>query len=259
LCHSGTMRLLILAIGVFSCFLDNTHGGQTNEAEEELFQDFFDWRMKRSPEFSTLIGLKDYNDKLETFTEDRFQEDLTSCQEFLLRVEDTLAQTDDEEVLLNLQFLKKELETFVEGFDFKGFYFPVNYLEGIQVDFQKLASWTTFESLSDYQDLISRYNLFEAYAFQVVIMMRGAMEQGQVNCMASMASVVDEAKAHLGDPIDTVFYEPFKNLTGFNITSELQQAIQAQARIAIEISVQSGFKNLIDFLENEYLLNVRPD
>ena len=91
------MRLLILAIGVLSFFLDNTHGGKmslinwkdlqllsiqglTNEAEEELFQDFFDWRMKRSPEFSTLIGLKDYNDVLEAFTEGRFQEDLTSCQ-----------------------------------------------------------------------------------------------------------------------------------------------------------------------------------
>lgn len=49
-----------------------------------------------------------------------------------MRVEDTLAQTDDEEVLLNLQFLKKELETFVEGFDFKGFYFPVKYALNFQ-------------------------------------------------------------------------------------------------------------------------------
>ena len=99
------------------------------------------------------------------------------------------------------------------------------------MDFQKLASWTTLESLSDYQDLISRYNLFEDYAFQglilysqewnvnnkvslVVIMMRGAMEQGQVNCMASMASVVDEARAHLVEPKETVFFDPFKNMSG---------------------------------------------
>ena len=39
------------------------------------------------------------------------------------------------------------------------------------------------------------------------------MEQGLVNCMASMASVVDEARAHLAEPVDTVFYEPFKNMT----------------------------------------------
>ena len=49
---------------------------------------------------------------------------------------------------------------------------------------------------------------------QVVIMMRGAMEQGQVNCMASMASVVDEARAHLVEPKETVFFDPFKNMSG---------------------------------------------
>ena len=53
--------------------------------------------------------------------------ELTFILEFLLRVEHTLAQTDDEDVLLNLQFLKKELETFIDGFDFKGFFFPVKY------------------------------------------------------------------------------------------------------------------------------------
>ena len=42
------------------------------------------------------------------------------------------------------------------------------------------------------------------------------------------------------------------------MSPELQEALQAQARIAIETSVQNGFKNLIDFLENEYLPNVRP-
>ena len=47
--------------------------------------------------------------------------------EFLLRVDDNIAQTDDDQVLLNLQFLKKELETFVDGFEYKGFYFPVKY------------------------------------------------------------------------------------------------------------------------------------
>ena len=59
---------------------------------------------------------------------------------------------------------------------------------------------------------IIKYNKF--FSFAVVIMMRGAMEQGLVNCMASMASVVDEARAHLAEPVDTVFYEPFKNMTG---------------------------------------------
>ena len=41
-----------------------------------------------------------------------------------------------------------------------------SYLEGVQVDFQRLSEWTTFEVIEDYQDLISRYNAFEAYVQQ---------------------------------------------------------------------------------------------
>ena len=47
--------------------------------------------------------------------------------EFLLRVDENMAQTDDEQVLLNLQFLEGQLQTFVDGYQFKGFYFPVKY------------------------------------------------------------------------------------------------------------------------------------
>ena len=45
-------------------------------------------------------------------------------------------------------------------------------------------------------------------------MLRTAMEQGMVNCNASMNSVLDETRAHLVDPLDTVFYDPFKNISG---------------------------------------------
>ena len=40
------------------------------------------------------------------------------------------------------------------------------------------------------------------------------MEQGMVNCNASMNSVLDETRAHMIDPLDTVFYDPFKNISG---------------------------------------------
>ena len=110
-----------------------------------------------------------------------------------------------------------------------------SYLEGVQVDFQKLSGWVSLEEVSDYQDIITRYNLFEEYAFQgtqcitilfimsilydkilfpVILMLRTAMEQGMVNCNASMNSVLDETRAHMIDPLDTVFYDPFKNISG---------------------------------------------
>ena len=41
-------------------------------------------------------------------------------------------------------------------------------------------------------------------------------------------------------------------------TPEEQEEIQSQALISIQMSIQTGFQILIDFLEDEYLPNVRP-
>ena len=56
--------------------------------------------------------------------------------------------------------------------------------------------------------------LYDKILFPVILMLRTAMEQGMVNCNASMNSVLDETRAHLIDPLDTVFYDPFKNISG---------------------------------------------
>ena len=68
-------------------FTISSHGTASVENNvEELFDEFFRWRMVRSPEFSTLIGMKDYNDILETFTEDRFTSDLAFCEGFHIKI-----------------------------------------------------------------------------------------------------------------------------------------------------------------------------
>ena len=93
-------------------------------------------------------------------------EGMSFATDFLLRTEDLMEQTSDEDILLNLEFLRLELLTFIDGFPFKGFYFPISYLEGVQVDFQKLIEWTSFESGEDYIDLIARYRQFTTYIHQ---------------------------------------------------------------------------------------------
>ena len=53
--------------------------------------------------------------------------------EFLKKTNRYLDKTTDPDIRLNLELLKAELQTFIEGFPFKGFYFPIKYdLKGIK-------------------------------------------------------------------------------------------------------------------------------
>ena len=47
--------------------------------------------------------------------------------------QDLLNSTTDATDRLNLEFFAGELKTFINGFPFHGFYFPISYLEGVQV------------------------------------------------------------------------------------------------------------------------------
>ena len=90
-----------------------------------------------------------------TFALFRFADDVYSSEDFLLQAQvelfnfhtrwkvwavlkvffcqDLLDSTTDATDRLNLEFFTGELKTFIDGFPFHGFYFPVSYLEGVQV------------------------------------------------------------------------------------------------------------------------------
>merc|ERR1719348_2027265 len=107
--------IFLLCLGFYSSKVigssEYSYPSSINVAEdaEDVFDQFFNWRMERSPEFATFIGLKQYNDFLEIFTEERFSDDLASCQDFFLRSEEIKNQTSDESLLMNLEFLQAEL------------------------------------------------------------------------------------------------------------------------------------------------------
>jgi uncharacterized protein (DUF885 family) len=123
----------------------------------QLFQQYWEWRLARSPEFASFTGTSNHNSELEKFTPARFQQDYDSSNDFLEKAVELLASPQDETDRLNLQFLAAEVATFIDGFSFSGFYFPISYLEGVQVDFQRLAGWATPSTLQDYHDVAQRF------------------------------------------------------------------------------------------------------
>jgi len=79
---------------------------------------------------------------LEVFSVSRFQEDFQTCQQFRKEAELLSQRADlDQEDYLNLKLFLAELDTFLDGYECKGFLFPINYMEGVQIKFQRLADW----------------------------------------------------------------------------------------------------------------------
>lgn len=223
-----------------------------------LFQEFWTWRLVRSPEFATLVGNDAYGSMLEIFTKDRFKEDLVACKSFAFRA-DTLLQGShlSDFDRLNLKLLTAELDTFIDGFPFQGYFFPVNFLEGVQVDFQRLADWMNLEEEKDFENLIDRYGKFDQYADQIIAMMKKAIREKYVNHACSMEGVLDQFEAHQGPCKETAFWTPFENLQHLKSSSTID--LQSRACLAIKTSVQPGMKRIAQFIKEEYMPMTRKD
>ena len=68
------------------------------------------------------------------------------------------------------------------------FLFPINFLEGIHVDFQRIAGWMTFESRNDYENLIERYNSFPRLVDEISEVMRVSLQRKMTYHSYSMVS-----------------------------------------------------------------------
>ena len=230
----------------------------TDDSLDSLLSDFWNWRLQQSPEFATMAGSKLYNHILEEFTEARFEADFEACKVFLARAK-ALGSVVGSEEKEELEFFEAEVETFVEGFPHGGYFFPINYMEGVQVDFQRLTEWAPPSDLKDFENVIARYRLFPAYIKQIVGVMQKAVSKGLTNHACSMKGVVDKCREHLAGEIqDSVFFAPFKAVNEL-LGDEAGSKVQEEAREAITDGVRLGFSILADFLEKEYVPACRKE
>ena len=220
---------------------------------EKLFEDFWAWRLQRTPELASLAGCKTYNDQLETFTKARFEEDFETCKKFLEQSRAFEARELSGDDKLNLELFQSELKTFVDGFPSAGFYFPVNNIEGVQVDFSRLADWMGLKTTADHEHLLKRYQKFPALVDQICDMLRLAVKEGKTNHQCSMHAVLDQFALHQKDFRETQFWEPFKDLD----TSDADR-LRLEAEDLIKNSVQPAMAKLEQCLRDEYLPNTRP-
>ena len=78
-------------------------------------------------------------------------------------------------------------------FHFDRFCFPINNIEGPQVDFARLADWMSLKTVTDFDNLLERYEKFPAFADQVCEMLRLAVNEKRTNHEVTMVRQTDDS------------------------------------------------------------------
>ncbi|HEY9111513.1 MAG TPA: DUF885 domain-containing protein [Rhodanobacteraceae bacterium] len=114
-----------------------------------------------------------------------------------------------------------------------------------------------YDDAKGYEILIHKLDALGPYLAAFTTRLKQAMAQGIVQPRVVMERVPDEIKANIaGDPTQSPFYEPFKNLPD-TIPAAQQAKLQRQARDAITKVVNPAYEKFLKFFQDDYLPRAR--
>ena len=117
-CHSAISMSAVLSSIIFlqlslSPSLAETPLGsalQGNETLDQLFSQYFQWKLETYPEWATLEGQKGYNHLVEDFSLEAIKKKVEKCQEFHARSRKLSASSEDDKLYKHVLEVKRERE-----------------------------------------------------------------------------------------------------------------------------------------------------
>nr|XP_042906849.1 uncharacterized protein LOC107456618 isoform X2 [Parasteatoda tepidariorum] len=133
--------------------------------------------------------------------------------------------------------------------------------EGPQTEFVRLILAMKYESIEDYQKLLSRFAALPVQISQIIdLMKKGIKEELTFNAVSVVTvpdqlAVLDQSDLLTKRPEDCVFYKPFLSVP--DSISSKKKSLQREAVESISSNVMPAFKTLKEFLEKEYIKKAR--
>jgi uncharacterized protein (DUF885 family) len=222
------------------------------KALTDLLHERWEYDMRTSPIYASILGDKRYNDKLDDFSQAAIDEDLEQTRRFLGRFQaiDTTGFPDQE--VLNKELMVRDLKMNLEGARFKPWEMPVTQQSGIHIEAPQLVSILSFSSVKDYEDYITRLNLLPRLFDQTIEQMRKGMAAGLMPPKILLEKVVTQANG-IGTTAteQSPFAHPFDKFPD-SFPEADRKRLREAGLAAIRDSVNPAYVKFTAFARDEY-------
>ncbi len=222
-------------------------------ALNQVFQDYWQDRLKHEPEFASALGDKRYNDQTSDYSVQAVNDQLAREQRFLMRLAtiDSTGFTEQEKI--SQELLIRRFETDQEAAEFKEWEMPIDQMGGIYSDYPELAAELTFTTVKDYDDWNTRLEALPRAFAQVTENMSIGMEDGRVPPKYLLEQVLEQVQELANQkPEDSPLALPLKRFPA-SIPAAEQERIKARMLDTIAKQDLPAYLRLARFLEVSYI------
>ncbi len=223
------------------------------QALNQVFQDYWQDRLKHEPEFASALGDKRYNDQTSDYSVQAVNDQLAREQRFLMRLAtiDSTGFTEQEKI--SQELLIRRFETDQEAAEFKEWEMPIDQMGGIYSDYPELAAELTFTTVKDYDDWNTRLEALPRAFAQVTENMSIGMEDGRVPPKYLLEKALEQVQELANQkPEDSPLALPLKRFPA-SIPAAEQERIKARMLDTIAKQDLPAYLRLARFLEVSYI------
>jgi uncharacterized protein (DUF885 family) len=218
----------------------------------DLLNEEWEYVLRTSPEFASILGDKRYNDKLSDFSQAAIESDLRQKRVFLRKFSAIDATGFPEQEKLNRDLMVRDLREQLEDARFKDWEMPVTQFGGIHIGAPQLVSSLSFATVKDYEDYIARLKQYPRAFDEVMIQMRKGMKDKLMPPRILLVQVAEQTEGIARQkPEETPFAEPTTNFPR-EFSAPDRERLRANIISAIRDQVLPAYQKFLTFVRNEY-------
>jgi len=222
------------------------------KALNDLLAEQWEYNLRTSPIFASILGDKRWNDKIDDFSQKAIDDDLAESKKYLDRFSAIDTAGFPEQEALNKRLMVRDLAMKLEGARFKMWEMPVSQNSGPQIDMPQLVSLLSFQSVKDYEDYIARLKAMPRYFDETVVQMRKGLAEGLMPPKLLLEKVVVQASGIAGQkPEDSPFAQPFTKFPDA-VPAADQKRLREAGLAAVRDSVLPAYAKFTVFVKDEY-------
>ena len=264
LAASGVALAFILAVMTMQpAFAQNNGAAASVENRRQqllsLFNDEWEYRLRTSPEFATVLGDRRYNDRLSDNSPEFFRADVEQTRAFLARVEAIDPAGFSQQDTVSRELMIRALRQEIESAQFKPWEMPVNQMGGPHLEMPELIVLTPFDTVADYENYLARLHKIPHMFDQIIANMRQGMKDSLMPPRFLLEKVAAETEDIAGKTDDaSPFAKPLREFPA-SVPAPDQKRLREAVLAAIADEVVPAYQRFANFVRNEYAPHGRTE
>lgn len=225
----------------------------------KFFADYFEERLRDSPEFATNVGRHQYDDRWTDFSKagrDRrrahLEQALAAVEKFSAR-QASFAEQDQ----LSVKLLRYDLRTQLDAFDIDTYLLRVGQMTGFHNNIYLTIDRMPAFTVKDCENIIARIRAVPAFVDQNIVIVDEAIARGMTQPKIVSDLVIEQLTAQVGQDASTTPLLFFLKKMPASIPEAERERLRKDATAAFENDFHPAWKKLLAYMQTTYAPKVR--